>query len=156
MKALFLAFSLGAALAGGGEPKYLSVTPLDTVKIHPGETVMLPVKFRVDSGMHVQANPASRKNLIPTTLTFEKTPGIEIGAPAYPAGKPFRLKGSDADIATYDGDVEIRVPLTADAKAKAGKRKLSAKLRYQACEEASCFFPMTVAVEAPLVVLSQK
>ncbi len=153
MKAL-LFFALAAF--AGGDSKYLSVNPLDTVKLHPGETVMVPVKFKVDSGIHVQANPATRKNLIATTLTFEKSDGLEFGATIYPAGKPFRLKGSDADISTYDGEVEIRVPLTASAQAKSGRRKLAGKLRYQACEETSCFFPMTVAIEGSVVVLSQK
>ncbi len=144
-----------ASLSFGGDAKYLSLNPMELVKVHPGETVMVPIRFKVDAGMHVQANPASRKNLIPTTLVFEVTRGLEIGAAVYPLGKPFRLKGTDGDIATYDGEVEIRVPLTATSKAKAGRRKLKGKLRYQACEETSCFFPMTLAVEVPALILAQ-
>jgi DsbC/DsbD-like thiol-disulfide interchange protein len=149
-------FSTGAFVCLAGQAKYLSLSPMNVVKIHPGETVTVAVKFKVDPGMHVQANPATKKNLIPTTVSFEPVDGLEIGAPGYPEGKPFRLKGSDSDIATYDGDVEIRLPITATAKAKSGKLRLKGKLRYQACEETSCFFPMTVALEAPLVILGQK
>lgn len=144
------------ASAPASDAKYLSMTPMDHIKIHPGETVMLSFRFKVDPGMHIQANPASKKNLIPTTLTVNGAEGLEVGAPAYPTSKSFRLKGSDSDIATYDGDVEIRVPLTATGKAKSGRRRLQGKIRYQACEETSCFFPMTIAFDAQVSILAQK
>lgn len=148
--------ALAVAAGGPSAPKYISLSPLPEVRIHPGETVTLSVKFKVDPGIHVQANPASRRNLIATTVTFEEDGGIRPGTPLYPPGKPFRLKGSDSDISTYDGEVEIKLPLTASADAKEGRRKLKGKLRYQACEEASCFFPMTVPLEAQVLLLKQK
>ena len=128
-RALAVLLWLGLVVAApASDAKYVSMTPVDLIKIHPGETVMLSFRFKVDPGMHIQANPASRKNLIATTLTVNGAEGLEVGAPAYPSAKSFRLKGSDADIATYDGDVEIRVPLTAIGQVKSGRRRLQGKI----------------------------
>jgi DsbC/DsbD-like thiol-disulfide interchange protein len=158
MRSAALALLLaGHAMAGlAGDAKYVTLSPIAVTKVHPGETVTLSVRFKVDTGLHVQANPASAKNLIPTTVTFEPSAGLEIGAPSYPTSKSFRLKGSETDIATYDGEVEIRLPVTASSKTKPGKRKLKGKLRYQACEETSCFFPMSLPLEASILILVQK
>lgn len=122
----------------------------------PGKTVDAVVRFTVDEGLHIQANPASKRNLIPTTVTLVEDGGILPGEPVYPNGKPFRLEGSDEDIATYDGKVEIRVPITAASSAKPGKVNLDGKIRYQACNAKSCFFPMVLKLSLPVRVVSPK
>lgn len=153
MNSATLGLFLISSLSFAGTAKYVTLSPFELVKLHPGETVILSVKFKVDPGMHVQANPASRPQLKATVVALTKEDGVQVGAPAYPASKPFRMKGASSEIAIFDGDVEIKMPLTATPKAKAGKRKLKGELRYQACEESSCFFPMKLPLEVPVVVL---
>lgn len=136
---LLLLASLSFA-AEEAKSKYVTIHPLKPLVIREGKTEMLSVSGVVLPGLHIQSNPASSPNLIPTEVKFEAKKGIETGKPTYPKSKTYRLKNSDKDMATFDGAFEIKVPVTA-ALAKVGKYDLSGQFRFQACNDTTCFFP---------------
>lgn len=140
MIALTLLFGISVSLAAQKTPDYLRVD-FPRVKLKVGASMDASLHLKVAAGFHIQANPAARPNLIPTTVVVEKPDGLEVGQVLYPEGKPYRLKGSDSEITTYEGDVEIKLPLSATVKSKPGKRKVSGYVRFQPCNEENCFFP---------------
>jgi len=154
MKSLFLFASFFSILSLATQvPKVMvRLEKLLLVQIRPGETKEILVKFTVADGLHVQANPASKPNLIATTLQMESKQGIEFGQPQYPEGKPYRLEGAPSDILTYEGTVDIRIPVGAAKKISVGNKELNGSLRFQACNEKTCFFPTTISLKLPVQV----
>ena len=124
-------------------------TPLPLHLPKQSET-SVSLKFKVAAGFHVQANPASTPQLIPTTLQLPAANNLDVRLPIYPKGKAYRLQGSNSEISTYEGVVEIKVPVKT-AKAT-GNFNWKGKLRYQACNEKTCFFPKNLTLELPVVI----
>lgn len=158
MKALFsiliVLFSMSAVAS---LPKYVSAEKMKEVSLTQGSTTVIDLAFLVVKGFHIQANPASEPRLIATALTIVDSDSIKADTAVYPPGKPFRLKGSNADIATFEGRFVIKVPIIVRATATPGKASLGAQLRYQACNEKNCFFPTTLNFAIPLeIVQSEK
>ncbi|MBI1862010.1 MAG: hypothetical protein HYR96_13930 [Deltaproteobacteria bacterium] len=110
------------------------------------------IALSVMKGFHIQANPASMPNLISTTLILENPDGISFGTVKYPAGKAYRLEGAANAISTYDGTVELRVPFEVNPSAATGALTANGKLRFQACNDKTCFFPGTIPVTLPIEV----
>ncbi len=134
------------------ETKYVSVGKLALQKIGRNKAVEITIPVTVMPGHHIQSNPASNPQLIATKIELLGPQGVVVGDPIYPVGKPYRLQGSTTEITTYDGVFEIRVPVTATAKARAGEGRIAGKLRYQACNDKICFFPQTALVSVPIEV----
>jgi hypothetical protein len=132
---------------------HVQVSPGKKLLLKPGETANAQIWLRIDPGFHVQANPAGNSQVIPTTLTnIAAPPGVVAGAPVYPKGEPYRLKGTTTDLSVYKGAVAIQVPMTVEESATALKRVAKGKLRYQACDDQICFFPQTVEIEIPVEI----
>ncbi len=155
----------GAALAlglvflaapGSEHGPVVTVQPPATVLLAPGGSAEARIAVVVAGGFHLQANPASEAYLVPTTLELAGTAGVEPGSPAYPPGRPYRLRGASSDLLTYEGRFDIRLPLKASPGAEAGERALRGKLAYQACDAKSCLFPASVPVELQVTVAPPK
>ena len=144
----FSLLAMGAATAVFGEsPPFVKIEKTAPVNVARGGSAEASVTVKVNDGFHVQANPASQRQLIATELALEPPAGLETGKPLYPPGKPWKLQGT-MEISTYSGLFPITVPVKAKT-AKAGKYTLPGKLRYQACNETTCFPPQRepVAIE---------
>jgi thiol:disulfide interchange protein DsbD len=155
MKKLFLvAFAVlfSAFAETAVEPKaYVSIGKIKAVSLKVGKEGELVIPAAVLKGHHIQANPATLPNLIPTELSLETLEGIEVKPTVYPKSKPWRLASAGKEIQTFDGKVEFKVGVVAK-NVKPGKYELKGSLRYQACDEKNCFFPSTVPVTVPLTV----
>jgi len=126
-------------------------------KVHPvslkaGRSAIAVVMVTVERNLHLQANPASRPGLIPTSLTVTQNGGISVGRAIYPPGKPYHFPGQPVEISTYQGTFEIRLPLVAAAGAKKGKVQLNAELEAQACNDKICFPPYRTPFTIPVIV----
>ncbi len=115
-----------------------------------GGTAEYPLELNILKGFHIQANPASQEYLIAVTAKLQPLDGITIGDPIYPRGIPFRLKGSNRDISTYENKVVIKIPITVANTASPGEIILKGTLRYQGCDAELCFPPATIPIEAKL------
>ncbi|MFC6644938.1 protein-disulfide reductase DsbD domain-containing protein [Granulicella cerasi] len=98
----------------------------------------IELRFRIDSGLHINSHAPKDELLLPTAVKLESLHVLNV---AYPAGKPFKLnvgKGELLDV--YEGEFRVRVKLAAPK----GTTPVSGVLRYQACDTASCFPPRTL------------
>lgn len=107
-----------------------------------GRETASQIDVSLDRRFHIQTNPASRKNMIPTVLEIDAPPAISVRSVSYPDGTPFHM--GQTDLSVYQGDFGIRFALGAKADAKRGKQLVHAKLKYQACDEKACFRPSEV------------
>jgi hypothetical protein len=99
----------------------------------------ITVTLVIDPGYHINANPASSKNLIPTTLTFD---GYDLKQIIYP--KPYRFKPKFAEeaIEVYQGTERI-VALFPNGSLEPDTR-LRGTLSAQACTEEICLPPAEI------------
>ena len=118
-----------------------------------GSATSIGIQVRVKPGYHVQANPVENSSLIPITLKIDPAAGVTVGRPVYPTAKRIRLPGDDHDLVVYDGEFTIALPvqLTSDF-APGDTVALNGSLRYQACDERHCLFPVTVPLTLALRV----
>ena len=104
----------------------------------------LEVHFRVLPGYHVNSHKPTEQFLIPTALTVPTAAGVKPGEPAYPAGQPYSFSFDPKNkLSVYAGDFIVKLPVTAAP----GAHSIDASLRYQACNNASCFPPKTLPVK---------
>jgi hypothetical protein len=111
------------------------------------------VRLTIAKGYHINANPPSFPYLIATELTVEPKAGFVIGKPVYPASVTRKFNFSKDPLAVYEGNVVIKVPISiAEGKPPYGEHGLHGKLRYQACDDDTCFPPNTLDVNLHAVV----
>ena len=111
-------------------------------------------RITVAEGCHIQANPASNEFFVPTKLQLRARGGVRPKAPVYPPGQPYRLEGMPSEMMTYEDTFEIAIPLEASDSALPGEPVLKGTLRYQACDDRSCLFPVSVPVKLPVRVVA--
>ena len=108
------------------------------------------VTLAVDAGYHINANPASDVDLIPTILH------VTNGAPSrviYPPPTRFKPKFSDQAIDVYEGLVYITAEFARDA---APPRALSGTVTAQACTDVICLPPADVPLPGRATAPSTK
>ena len=99
------------------------------------------VMLNIESGYHVNANPATYTYLIATEVTADKVEGLDVGKVIYPPAKKQKFQFADEPLAVYEGQIEVKLPFKAAGK---GSRSLPLKVRVQACDHEKCFPPATL------------
>lgn len=111
-----------------------------------GRPATVAVRLRVRDGLHVNSHKPKSDLLIATTATLAGEDGVRVGAIEYPAGVSYSFAADPVDVLdVYAGELVLKVPVVA-AK---GEHVLRGAVRYQACNDRSCFPPKTLAVEVP-------
>jgi thioredoxin:protein disulfide reductase len=121
-----------------------SIAPDKTKK---GRTINATVVMEIPHGLHVQSSRPLDKFLIATKLDVETPSGMKAGAVTYPRALMRNLKFSKNKVAVYEGRTLIRVPITVPANYSGGSGEIKGKLRFQACNDESCFPPVTREVK---------
>ena len=150
--ALAAGLILLAASASAAPPVVVHVAGPDTLQLAQRGSGSALVKITIDKGYHVQAHPASADYLIATELTFKRLRGVRAGKLVYPAGTAYSLQGSDEKLSTYSGELVIQVPLRVTDEVRPGDYTLKGSLRFQACDDKSCFAPANLPVSLPVHV----
>jgi thiol:disulfide interchange protein DsbD len=130
--------------SSGTVPVSGSLVPDKTKK---GRMVKAAVVMDIPQGLHVQSNKPLDKFLIATKLDVETPTGIKIGPIAYPRALMRNLKFSKNKVAVYEGRATIRFNVTVPANYSGGSGEIRGKLRFQACNDESCFPPVTREVK---------
>ena len=116
-------------------------------KAKKGRTVRATVLMDIPNGLHVQSSKPLDKFLVATKLDVETPSGMTAGAVVYPRPQMRSLKFSKSQVAVYEGRTLIRVPITVPANYSGGSGEIKGKLRFQACNDESCFPPVTREVK---------
>jgi hypothetical protein len=133
MPSIALLFALCALAAPVDNPFRLEARD---VSIAPGETGAVSVYLVVPPKHHVF------RDVLQVTVTDAS--GLVVAEPIYPPGVMAPdTTGTNGGLPreSYEADVIVDVPVTVPAGTPLGERDLGLHVRYQGCNEKSCFFP---------------
>lgn len=106
----------------------------------------------IPSGYHANSNRPLEKFLIATQLQVEAPQGVRIGAIVYPRAVLRSLKFSKSKVSVFEGRTTIRFNVTVPRSFNGNSAELKARLRFQACNDETCFQPQTREVKMWLSV----
>jgi len=120
----------------------------DSLQLTANKPQDVELRFRVESGFHINSHNPKDELLIPTELKLDSGT-FQITNAQYPPGSHFRLQvGAGEYLNVYQGEFRVALRL----EAPKGDSTLSGTLRYQACDNAACFpartLPVKIAVTA--------
>jgi thiol:disulfide interchange protein DsbD len=130
--------------SAGDVKVYGAVTP---DKVTKGRVVRATVTMEIPSGLHVQSNRPLDKFLVATKLDVETPSGMKVGPVSYPRAVLRSLKFSKEKVAVYEGKSLLRFNVTVPQNYSGGSGDIKGKLRFQACNDDSCFPPITREVK---------
>jgi thiol:disulfide interchange protein DsbD len=116
-------------------------------KIKKGRVVRASVTMDIPAGLHVQSSKPLDKFLIATKLDVETPAGMKVGPISYPRALMRKLKFSKGMVAVYEGKSVVRFNVTVPQNYSGGSGEIKGKLRFQACDDESCFPPVTREVK---------
>ncbi|HLL71172.1 MAG TPA: protein-disulfide reductase DsbD domain-containing protein [Pyrinomonadaceae bacterium] len=116
----------------------------ERVELSAGKTADVSVRLSIADGYHVNANPATEKFLIPTSLNVKPDAGITVGKIAYPTALKKKFPFAEVPLAVYEGDTVIKLTISAPRDAQPGQHTLAADIRVQPCDDQKCYPPTTI------------
>lgn len=159
-------FSLSSAVAQPpGTDAVTAQITLRDASVPAGGRTVAAITFEIEEPLHTWPNiPVVPPELgagfvpIPTRLQLAEgtTKGITFEVPRaqWPKAKDLEVKfgSSPVKVPSYAGRLTLFVPVVIDAAAPQGKAALSGTIRYQACDDTTCFPPSSVTFTADLTV----
>jgi hypothetical protein len=167
MKWAWLGFVAGFALilAAAGAAMFDTVPqtqswvtplPVSMVSVAAGKPARVQIRFRVADGYHINSNQPGSELLIPTKLQLNPPTDIGVGSIAYPKGHDIILSiAPDQPLNVYTGEFAITAKVSATRAATPGKYMVHGQLKYQACNDRSCFPPRLAPVNFEAKVLKR-
>ena len=116
-------------------------------RIGRGRTVQGTIVMDIPSGYHANSNRPLERFLIATQLQIEAPQGIRVGPIVYPRALLRSLKFSKNKVSVFEGRTTIRFSVTVPRDFRGNSAELKARLKYQACNDDTCFPPQTREVK---------
>ncbi|MGA2133409.1 MAG: protein-disulfide reductase DsbD domain-containing protein [Bryobacteraceae bacterium] len=111
-----------------------------------GTSVEAKIAVSIEPNFHVNSNTPSDAYLIPLKLTWTAGGALEPGEVVFPKARMEKYEFSDKPLSVYSGDFDLVAKFKVPAGAPQGPGIMVGKLRYQACNNNSCFPPKTAEV----------
>ena len=126
----------------------VSVESVETMTVKTGQGTPLQLTFHVKPGFHINSHQPTEPELIPTEIKFFPPEDLIVAKIQYPAGVltsfPF---DPSTKLSVYSGNVIIKGTLIPQSKATPGTYTVHGELRYQACDNNSCYPPKKLPVQ---------
>ncbi|MDD5543442.1 MAG: protein-disulfide reductase DsbD family protein [Acidobacteriia bacterium] len=138
----------------GARPAMVRVEALiDGFRVVRGKPFVVRVQINVNPGFHINSNRPKDKYLIPTRITLDKISGVSYGEARFPSAQDAKFQFSSEPLSAFEGEVQARIPARSLKTLPLGKKKITGKVVYQACDNQTCFPPRTVPFEIPVEVV---
>lgn len=143
ISAVMVAFAAGAVHAQlrGVTAELTPIVASDGA--HAGTEVRAALQVQLPDGFHVQSDKPRDPSLIPTVLTVDPPPGVTVVEVVYPPSIDLTQAGVDQPLAVFDREFTIGLRLAVGRDVPPGEFTIPARLRYQACNDTTCFAPAT-------------
>jgi thioredoxin:protein disulfide reductase len=129
----------------------LTVKPPVGVVVKKGQTVDVKVTASLNAGFHLNSHTPTEDYLIPLTLKWEGP--LEEVEVLYPKPSLEKYSFEEKPLSVLAGQFSLTTKFKAPPSAAPGPVTLKGKVRYQACNDNSCFPPKTVPVALIIQVL---
>jgi hypothetical protein len=130
----------------GGPSVSLVSAPLPSIT--RGEPGNVDLRFHIASGYHINSNQPAEEFMIPTALHMDATTDIVIGKINYPAGLDVAFEfAPEQKLSVYSGNFTVGVTVRPLHTVLPGKYAMRGSLKYQACDNRSCYPPKQLPVE---------
>ena len=141
--ATLLSFVLSAQESSAPQGRmFVSFVSASNAVVSPGHSAPVQFTFRVQDPYHINSSKPLSEELIPTQLHFSLPGEIAVGKMQYPAGKlmsfPF---DPSTKLSVYSGEFIVRGLVMAPIQAATGTYTVHGELKYQACDNNSCYPP---------------
>ncbi len=143
--------SIAAAQPGRIPIELATVAAADAA--HAGTTFHVAVRAQLEPGFHVNSHEPLETFLIPTVLTLDPPPGVELAGLAWPPAILLSQTGADQPLAVFEEAFAIGAALALDAALATGTYAVPGVLRYQACDETMCYLPATAPLDFSVTVV---
>lgn len=138
-------------------PSWVTPLPVSIVSVTSGKPARVQLRFKVADGYHINSNRPGSELLIPTKLQLNPPTDIGVGSIAYPKGHDITLSiAPDQPLNVYTGEFTISAKVSATRSATPGKYMVHGQLKYQACNDRSCFPPKLAPVDFEVKVLKAR
>jgi thioredoxin:protein disulfide reductase len=141
-----------ASLCCFGQINVLNVAPLRKITVPLKGTAEAIVALQLRDGYHVNSDMPSDAYFIPLRMTWAPGP-VEAVSVTYPKPQLEKLAFSEKPVSIFSGNFEIVTKFKAGAGSVLGQNVMTAKLRYQACNDRMCLPPRTVDLALPVEVV---
>jgi hypothetical protein len=150
MKTNWLALlGLTLVLSGGTAraQERVTVDPVSDLRVKLGQSVPVHFTIHIKPGFHVNSHQPTSPELIPTEMKFSPPEDLVIAKVKYPAGELMSFPFDPTNkLSVYSGAVIVRAVVLPQPKANAGRYTVHGELRYQACDNSSCYPPKRLPV----------
>ncbi|HEX8129493.1 MAG TPA: protein-disulfide reductase DsbD domain-containing protein [Pyrinomonadaceae bacterium] len=127
-------------------------TIAENVEVRAGGATEASVRLIIADGYHVNANPATERFLIPTSLEVKSEAGITVDKIVYPKPLTKKFPFAEVPLAVYEGDARITMTVRVPQGTAPGQHALAARLRVQPCDDEKCYPPTTVETSIPVTI----
>ncbi len=126
----------------------LTVAPPHKLIAKRGAVAEDKISIELREGYHTNSNTPNEDYLIPMRLKWEPGP-LSAADVVYPKPEQRKYEFSNTPVSVFSGKFDILTRFKVDPKSPAGPGVLVGKLRYQACNDTTCFPPKTVEINLP-------
>jgi DsbC/DsbD-like thiol-disulfide interchange protein len=143
------AIQLTPAAPGSAETRHLTITTSATpATAGPGQRVVLNVDVALKPKMHVYSpDQPKEQDYLPIALTVTAGDGFRLEKPRYPSSEKFFFAPLNETQHVYSKPFRITQPVVVTRDNAGEPLTITGTVRYQACDDALCYVPQTVAVK---------
>lgn len=118
------------------------------VQVQAGKPYTVEMHFRIANGLHINSHTPLQKSLIRTDLNAPAPSGVRITAVEFPAGSSYAFPAAPSmKLSVYSGEIVVGMRIIAQR----GNHLIQGSLRYQACDNNTCFPPRNVPVAVDVI-----
>jgi cytochrome c biogenesis protein CcdA/thiol-disulfide isomerase/thioredoxin len=136
-------------------PAPAQLTPVVASDATPGGEVRAALRVLLPEGLHANANKPRDPLLQAMQLTATPPAGIGLEEIVWPKAIELAQAGAPQPLLVFEREFAIGVLFKVDSTVKAGTITVPAVLRYQACNDTMCFFPVSVKTSWTFTVGSE-
>ncbi len=127
-------------------PAHLTAEAPGKLVARRGTPAAARIAVSVEPNFHVNSNTPSDAYLIPLSLKWTPGGALQPDGVQFPKPRLEKYEFSDKPLSVFTGDFDLTARFKVPAGAPQGPGIMVGKLRYQACNNNSCFPPKTAEV----------
>jgi hypothetical protein len=128
-----------------------SASPTSATPARPGSAIKLFVDVIPDPKVHVYAPGA--KDYLPIALEIEPAAGVTVGRLTYPKAQDLYFEPLKEHVPVFSAPFRLVQDIAIGRAVKPGQSlTLTGVLKYQACDDTTCFNPVTAPVSWTIAV----